>query len=161
MMAVRPGRGISTLIWLRQAPSTAMTKIANKQPSHAPTLKRRKDAFTLTSKILSHVLKMQHYFPKRMLSTKPLQGSQGWVQSKDWLLHWTPICQGLPTFFKVFSILCESTQHHQKQQWHLHQIVNLLTVDSNKALRSDGFPTWQTWPRSEWQLLCPQWSSWW
>ena len=38
----------------------------------------------------------------------------------------------------------------------------LLTVDSNKALLSDDFPTWQTWSRSLWpQWWWWSWGSWW
>ena len=42
-------------------------------------------------------------------SMKPLQGSQGWVQSRGWLLHWTPICPDLPTFIEVFNIRSTDT----------------------------------------------------
>ena len=114
------------------------------------TLKRRKDAFTLTSNILSHVWgnTIQKYFVKqyfmKSLSTftssgQPRVGPKyGLTAALDTRMSRPPhLWFKCKTFIRSDPLLriCR-TQYNC--------LFHLFTVDSNKAVLSDALPTWHT-----------------
>ena len=129
-------------------------------------LEEEKGCFHIDFKYLfprlgKHNIGLPKIFCKNSLSWKvcrflPPLDSQGLVQNMGWLLRWIPECRDHPIFGFKCKTFIQSKPLLYICRTQYNCFFHLLTVDSNKAVLSDAFPTWHTW-----DILFNKWHSQW